>query len=605
MTDEDAGRVGPGDDGDEGGGSRFNRHAPNSTDHDELLSLLSRHDLAFARDPKEPDDPSVFEFDPDADADETFPQSIASGGPTSEGVILWTRIDPDVFDHDLPLAVEVADDEAFTEVVHRGIIDDSAAIEAHDYTVKVDLDGVLDSFSEYFYRFVYGTTASRVGRCRTLPAPDESPEELSLAVLTCQNYLNGYYPAYHYIAQEDIDFIVHVGDFIYESADGHFKSRFAPEYPGREKDFPSGYSLVESLEDYRYLYRVYKSDGYLQEALEQHTIIPAWDDHEIANDVHWDYETDAPAADHPRGDDPEFMTRLAADAMHAWWEYMPARIEYDHGADRLQDRFRLWRRFDFGDLVSLVMTDERLFRTEERDLLLPTERATAPEREPPDRTMLGPAQMEWFLEQVEETQEHSTWTLWSDEVLTLPFKVGAGPATLYPVQGGWDGYRRERQYLMNALAARDVENFVTITGDMHCYIAGYQQTEYRDALDHKLVGPVDEDKRVGVEFMTPALTSLNVAEAVGLTEGPLAKPTERILRKAVTLQNPHIEFFDSHHWGYSVVTFTEDDCTYVGYSVDKSVDSPDAPRELITAQRVPEGKTQLEDVTDEYRYGKR
>ncbi|WP_435360608.1 alkaline phosphatase D family protein [Haloarchaeobius sp. DFWS5] len=600
MSDEEqSGRAdGDGDVTDEAtDGGRFT----DAGDHTELVSLLSRHDLAFARDPKQPDDPTVFEFDPDADPDETFPQSIASGGPTTSGVILWTRIAPEVFEAELPLAVEVAEDEDFDDVVHRGILDDSDAIAGHDYTVKVDLDGVLDSGSDYFYRFVYGTTASRVGRCRTLPAHDDSPEEISFVVLTCQNYLNGYYPAYNYVAEEDVDFVVHVGDFIYESDDGHFKSRFAPEYPGREKDLPSGHSRVDGLEDYRYLYRLYKSDEFLQRALERHTLIPAWDDHEIANDICWDYEVDAPTADHPRGDDPEYMTRLAADAMHAWWEYMPARIEYDPAATSLQDRFRLWRQVRFGDLVSLVMTDERLFRTDERDLLLPTERATAPEREPTERTMLGQDQLRWFLDTVERADARTTWTVWSDEVLTIPFKVGAGPTTLYPVQGGWDGYRRERQYLMNALAARDVENFVTITGDMHCYIAGYQQTEYRGPIDSRLAGPVDESKRIGVEFMTPAMTSLNVAEAVGATRGPWAKPTEKLLRGAITAWNPHIEFFDSHHWGYSTVTFTEDDCTYVGYSVDKSVNSSDSPREVVVALRCPEGEVQLEDVTDEYR----
>ncbi|WP_435335444.1 alkaline phosphatase D family protein [Haloarchaeobius sp. TZWWS8] len=576
------------------------RVAPAATDHQGLASLLSRHDLAFAKDPREPDDPTVFEFDPDADPAETFPQSVASGGPTTSGVILWTRIAPDAFEPDLPLAVEVAEDESFEEVVHRGIVDDGEAIEAHDYTVKVDLDGVLDSGTRYFYRFVYGETASRVGRCRTVPAPGDSLDELSLAVLTCQNYSNGYYPAYHYVAEEDVDFVVHVGDFIYESDDDHFKSRFAPEYPGREKELPSGHSRVHTLADYRYLYRLYKRDRFLQRALERHTLIPAWDDHEIANDVCWDYEADAPTADHPKGDDPEFMTRLAADAMHAWWEYMPARIGYDHEAERLQDRFRLWRTTQFGDLVTLVMTDERLFRTRGRDLLLPTERATAPEREPAGRTMLGPDQLSWFIETVGEADEATTWTVWSDEVLTIPFKVGSGVGTLYPVQGGWDGYRRERQYLVNALAAKDVENFVTITGDMHCYIAGYQQTEYRGPLDTRLVGPVPAEKRIGVEFMTPALTSLNVAEAVGATRGRWAKPTEKLLRTAVTAMNPHIEFFDSHHWGYSVVTFTEDDCTYVGYSVDKSVDSADADREVVVALRCPEGRVELEDVTDEY-----
>jgi alkaline phosphatase D len=111
----------------------------------------------------------------------------------------------------------------------------------------------------------------------------------------------------------------------------------------------------------------------------------------------------------------------------------------------------------------------------------------------------------------------------------------------------------------------------------------------------------DPGERVGVEFMTPAVTSLNVAEAVGATGGLVGRLTEPFLRAFVRAQNPHLEFFDSHHWGYSVVEFTREDCTYVAYSVDKHEDSMDADREVLTAYRVPDEEVELIDVTDEYR----
>jgi alkaline phosphatase D len=65
--------------------------------------------------------------------------------------------------------------------------------------------------------------------------------------------------------------------------------------------------------------------------------------------------------------------------------------------------------------------------------------------------------------------------------------------------------------------------------------------------------------------------------------------------------NPHIEFFDCHNWGYSVVEFTPDACTYVGYAVDKTVNSPEADRSVVAAYRVPEGEVSLENVTPEFR----
>ncbi len=561
-----------------------------------LVSLLAEHDLARATHPTRADD-DEFEFDPDRPAAEVFPQSVASGGPTPTGVILWTRIAPGAFDPDERLAVELARDESFEDVVYRGVVDDQAGIRAHDYTVQVDLDGVLDPDTEYCYRFVYGETASNVGRCRTLPDPGTRVEELSFAVLTCQNYLNGYYGALHHVAEEDVDFVIHVGDFVYESATGEFTGVGSYEFPDRDLEFPSGADRVETLADYRYLYRTYRADPLLQEALEAHTLIPAWDDHEIANDVYWDHRVEAPAADHPRGDDPEFMTRLTADAIHAWWEYMPARVEYDPDAADLQSRFKLWRSMQFGDLVDLFMTDERLFRSPPRDGI-PTPRAIAPDHEADDRTMLGPEQRRWLVNRINDSD--ARWTVWSDEVLTIPLRLGVGPLTVHPVQGGWDGYTSERKYLTRKIADSDVRNMVTLTGDMHCYVAGYKQTEYRDAIERTIDGPVPKEKRVGVEFMTPPVTSLNVAEALGWNRDPTGI-TQRLMSWFVRSQNPHIDFFDSHNWGYSVVEFTREDCTYLAYSVDKHVDSPRARKELVKALRVPDDDVEIQDVTDVYR----
>ncbi|MBV0922771.1 alkaline phosphatase D family protein [Halomicroarcula limicola] len=574
------------------------RDEPSRTaeDHVELLSELDSHDLALAMDLVESGDADVFDIHGESDPDAVFPQSVASGGPTPSGVILWTRVDPERFDTETPLGVQVATDEAFEDVVYDGVVTDGERIAAHDYTVKVDVDGRLDPDTEYRYRFVYDGVASRTGRCQTLPRPEDSPDSLRIAVLACQNYLNGYFPALGHVAEEDVDFVVHLGDFIYESGDGHFKGLGSYEYEGRELSLPSGYDRVRNLDDYRYLHRTYRSDRFLQRALESHTLVAGWDDHEMVNDVYWDSRTDAPAGDHPRGGDPEFMTELVADAMHAWWEYMPARVEYDPNGESLQERFRLWRTLEFGDLVSLSLTDERLFRDPPREAI-PTPDNVGPHREPPGRTMLGEEQREWLVDTIVDSE--AKWTVWADEVLTIPFRLGSGPLSVYPVQGGWDGYTRERLQVVEAIAAADVTNFVTLTGDMHCYIAGYQQTSYPG----RVTGGegVAQGERIGVEFMTPAVTSLNAAEALHLTRGLRGKLTEPLLSKLVAAMNPHIEFFDSHNWGYSVVEFTREDCTYVGYGVDKTVDSIDGDRSVVVAYRVPDGVVDLVDVTHEYR----
>ncbi|MFC6938414.1 alkaline phosphatase D family protein [Salinirubellus sp. GCM10025818] len=575
-----------------GGGDEPSRHVD---DHGGLLSELDSHDLSLAVEPARATDAEgreVFAFDPDADPRNTFPQSVASGGPTPESVILWTRIDPAAFAPDEPLGVRVAVDEGFEETVYEGVVEDAEAIRAHDHTVNVDLDGHLDPGTEYYYRFVHDGVASRVGRCRTLPAPGTPPGSVRFAVLACQDYQNGYYGAYHHVAEEDVDFLVHVGDFIYESAAGEFTGLGSYDYPGRGMELPNGRDRVQDLEDYRYIYRQYRSDEFLQEALESHTLIAGWDDHELVNDVYWDYRTDAPAGDHPRGDDPEFMTHLIADAMHAWWEYMPARVQYDPRGESLQERFHIWRSFEFGDLLTLAMTDERLFRDPPREAI-PTPDNVGPQYEPIGRTMLGADQREWLVDTI--TGSKTTWTVWADEVLTVPLRLGSGPLSLYPVQGGWDGYTRERQKITEAVATAGVENFVTLTGDMHCYVAAYQQDSYPGRVSGG--EGVAQGERIGVEFMTPAVTSLNVAEALHLTRGWRRRLTEPLLSWLVPAMNPHIEFFDSHHWGYSVVEFTPQDCTYVGYAVD----SAEAEREALVAYRVPEDEHELEEITDEYR----
>jgi alkaline phosphatase D len=565
-------------------------------DHAALLSELDGHDLALPLDPITAAETDPFSFDPSADSESTFPLSVASGGPTPTGVILWTRIDPELFDPDGSLGVQVARDERFDEIVYQGLVDSAERIKAHDYTVKVDLDGHLEPDTEYCYRFVYDDVASNTGCCQTLPRADDELDSIRFAVLTCQNYLNGYFSALHHVAEEDVDFVIHLGDFIYESDAGDFKGFGSYEYPGRELSLPSGHDRVRTLEDYRYLHREYRTDRFLQEALESHTLIAGWDDHEMVNDIYWDDQTNAPAGDHPRSDEPAFMTDLIADAMHAWWEFMPARIEYDPTGESLQDRFRLWRSFEFGDLVDLVLTDERLFRDPPREAIA-TPDNVGPHREPPGRTMLGEEQREWLVDTL--TDSEATWTVWADEVLTVPFRFGSGPLSLYPVQGGWDGYTRERLQITEAIAEADVDNYVTITGDMHCYVVAYIQTSYPG----RVTGGrgVAQGERIGVEFMTPAVTSLNAAEALHITRGLRGTITEPLLTKLITAMNPHIEFFDSHNWGYSVVEFTQDDCTYVGYSVDKTEHSPDADREVLKAYRVREGDMELADVTMEYR----
>ena len=160
------------------------------------------------------------------DSDRVFSLSVASGDPTASGVILWTRIDPSAYIDDAFLTIQVAEDAEFTALVLESVVEPSEIGAFRDYTVNIDLDGQLESSRRYFYRFIYDNTASKTGRCRTAPPEGVDTEKLKLGVLTCQDYTNGYYGALNYIAEDDsIDFVVHLGDFIYETArDPKFQS---------------------------------------------------------------------------------------------------------------------------------------------------------------------------------------------------------------------------------------------------------------------------------------------------------------------------------------------------------------------------------------------
>ena len=534
----------------------------------------------------------------------TFPQGVASGGPTPEGVILWTRVTPHEHVPDEPLGVEVATDDTFDQVVHRAVVPPSEIAAATDYTVKSDLDGVLDPDTEYAYRFVYNGAASRVGHCRTLPAPDASPDELSVAVVSCNNYLHGYYGGFAHVAREDVDFLLHLGDFIYEYAGPGGQ-------PGRDVQLPSGEDVAHGLADFRHLYRLYRSDRFMRDALAAHTLVHVWDDHEIVNNRWWNYETDAPETEsHPKGDDPAFMRRLYVEGIKAYTEYVPSRIEYepaDGGAldeGSIQEGVRLYRSWQFGDLAELFVTDERLYRSpplDEGDSPDANEGGSADEGNGGDeaggddgtddslaRTMLGAEQREWFEEGVVDSA--ATWALWANEVFASPLTTGDDEERTYLNRDAWDGYRAERAALMERFADADVENLVALTGDMHTYAASYLLKAYDTVYEtYRLPAP---SERVGVEFVTPAVTSDNIAALGGLPGGG----AEDVVDLLVRLQNPHIEWFNSSRWGYVVAEITPDDLTYTAYSVDRTVDSADAPKRLLRRYRVPEGRTEIREL---------
>lgn len=536
----------------------------------------------------------------------TFPQSVASGDPTPSGVVLWTRINPGAHSPSSQLGFQVALDPSFRRMVTQGVIEASHITSAGDYTVRVDLDGRLSSNAVYYYRFIYNQTASRTGRCRTLPAPGEAIDSVRFAVVTCQDFTNGYYGAFSHIAIDPrIDFVVHLGDFIYDSVgDPRFQSL---PYADRRLILPSRQPVVFDLQDYRALYRRYRSDPWLQMAMEYHTWVVTWDDHETANDCYWDYERDTLGApDHPFqvdptfGNDPARLRGLKLAAQQAWTEYLPTRALFDAGASHPHDALVIYQNMLFGDLVELFMTDERTYRTPHpcgetgiggRNLA-----RDCAQRRDPGATMLGATQRDWFVDGL--VGSSAIWAAWGNEVFLGELTVGTPDRSqIFLSLDAWDGYVAERVALFEALRNGGRKNVVALTGDLHSYLASYLKIDYADPSNE------NADNVLGVEFMTPSVTSSNLKEQFQVENPPEPGPGVRtglapqyLLEGFVRAANPHVQFFNSQDFGYSTVEFTRAHCEYTAYAVDKTKDQFRPPRQTIRRIRVPRDEVRMQNL---------
>ncbi|MGK3986704.1 alkaline phosphatase D family protein [Sorangium sp. So ce136] len=325
----------------------------------------------------------------DVNEDDTFfPQSVASGDPKPESVVLWTRLVDGDAKTDLNLALVVALDEAFTQLVALRLNSSTVAAAGSggtrvpvtaraefDHCVKVKVSG-LSPGTTYYYRFYYttgnGCFSSRVGRTRTAPAPD-ADVPVRFAFVSCQDYVGRFYNAYAALARQQIDFVVHLGDYIYETT-GDPSSQTPSQ--GRAIAFSDvrgaialkaediEFHAARSLSNYRELYRIYRADRALQRVHERFPMIAIWSDHEFSDDCHGATATYLDGQDAERKDEDR---RKAAN--QAWFEYMP--VDYRAGDDfqyssaaAYPEDITIYRDFTFGKHVHLVMTDLRSYRAE-------------------------------------------------------------------------------------------------------------------------------------------------------------------------------------------------------------------------------------------------
>lgn len=526
------------------------------------------------------------------DSARVFDLSVASADPSPTGVVLWTHIADTAVRPGEPLYLQVALDERFQTLLLQARIDAQEITPERDHTVKIDLDGQLPTTQgggPFFYRFIYDATVSRTGRCRTLPASNNL-KRLKLGLLTCQDYTNGYYGALTHVAQDDtIDFVLHLGDFIYETAgDPRFQSL---PYADRTLVLPSGGLVALDLADYRFIYRTYRSDLQLQAAMERHTFICVPDDHETANDCYWDYARDTLGApDHPYTTDPQYgndarlLRQLKLDSQRAWAEYVPARVTHNPQATHPHEALKVYRRFTFGRFLDLFMIENRSYRSPhpcgEGDVLQRYVPLGCTKVNSPEQTLLGATQRQWLIDGL--TGSRAQWKLMGNQTffgrLALTF-LGAQVAPFNV--DAWDGFAVERRAITGAVREAGVKDFLIVTGDLHTHIASNVKHNYGN------LNPLDLGNLVGAEFMTPSVSSSNLGEMLGAKLNPEQRQLllQGLATPAVRLNNQHIQFFDSTRQGYSTLELTDTFAEWVSYAVDKGVSQGLPARTCIARQR--------------------
>ncbi len=453
---------------------------------------------------------------PDWSKGNPFSLGVASGAPSADGFVLWTRLVPDPLSTDpampggmsggtVPVGYEIAEDEAMTRLVRKGI----ATAEPRFAWSVHEVVGGLKPGRPYWYRFTSGDASSRVGRAMTLPAPGTTLDRLRFAFASCSNYEHGYYASYRHLADEHPDLVIFLGDYIYESID--------TKHPIVRKH--SDGVEARTLRQYRNRYTQYKLDESLQRV---HAVAPSlatWDDHEVQNDYAGEWS--------PSFEDPaKFLLRRAA-AYQAFYEHMPVRpaLSTPHGPS-----MRLYDRFAFGDLVRISMIDGRQYRSREACYGPPNKGgghletdASCPERLSATRSMMGTTQEKWLYDGLSGSK--ARWNVIAQDVLMAKFaqKDETGQ-TAYWVED-WNGYPANRTRLLQHIHDAHVDNAVVIGGDSHCFWTNDLKPDFDDP----------RSPTVATEFVGTSISS---------------RPPPYELFATALPENPHVRFFESRKRGY-------------------------------------------------------
>jgi alkaline phosphatase D len=444
--------------------------------------------------------------------DNPFGLGVASGDPQADSVVLWTRLAPDPLRADgtggmpgraVRVEYEVAMDERFRAVVKRG---SAIASPELGHSVHPEVHGLAPDH-EYFYRFRAGGQISPVGRTRTFPRPTAATRELNFAFASCQAWQDGYFTAYEHLAEEDLDLVVHLGDYLYEYG---------------VRDNRRGVTVDSSLHTetfdlarYRLQYGLYKSEAPLQQAHARFPWIVTIDDHEVENN----WAGDLSQADSEPDQDPAVFRKRRADAFQALYENTPFR----HTQMPAGPHIRLHRRLAYGTLADFTMLDTRQYRDDQP--CGDGSSATCSDRFDSRRTLLGAEQRQWVLDGFSGSR--AQWHVLGNQAPMGQTDQDASPDVTRVFMDPWDGYVAERDRVLAAAQERGVRNLVVITGDRHQNYAWDLKRDFTDP----------GSPTVASEFVGTSITS-------GGNGADTTAEGERFLAA-----NPHMKFFNSQR-GY-------------------------------------------------------
>ncbi|TPN89294.1 T9SS type A sorting domain-containing protein [Aquimarina algicola] len=541
-----------------------------------------------------------------------FYHGVASGDPLENAVIIWTRVT--VNQPTIKVSWKIATDANMSQIANQGEV---ITNQSKDYTVKIDATG-LNPFTTYYYQFEAEGKKSIIGKTRTTPAVDDMVDNVRLAVVSCSNYQNGYFNAYNQIAnRDDIDAVVHLGDYIYEYESGGY---------GYSDDIGRGHlpeNEIITLDDYRVRYSFYRLDPMLRNIHQKHPFIAIWDDHEFANDAN-----KFGAENHTTATEGNWEVRKN-NAYKAYFEWMPVRAN-------TIEQYRLYRTISYGKLMDLIMLDTRIegrdtqinssknlisaaasnekFKNYVQDVIakkdlskrenieqiletilpmvltvsnttktkaqgLSQEEFTeviksftdlvmnkeslksknnlqqskletllqkglvyndmynSKENKATYNSILGLEQFDWLTNQLSSST--AKWIVIGNQVMLMPWNG-------VPSNDAWDGYKTERDKLLNYIRVNSIDNVVVLTGDIHSTFAG----EVRYNGDCEMC-----------EFVVPSVTSQNLDVAGGIASG--------IGEFYIKLLNRHIKDVDLDNHGYFVLDVKEDRVQADWYDIEE------------------------------------